>query len=757
MRLAIATVVIVVLLGLTVVIVRALSGRGRGPGGRSRQARLAVMDSVPVDQKRRLILVRRDDVEHLLLIGGNRDLVVEPSIPRGLQREQTQAREALPLREAGRDVLPQRETTLLRRAPVTPPLMAPNPGSAGMSDSTAASPVPTETPAAKAPPIAEPPAPAASRFAALRRPVAARTEADGPAAPAATGDAPVAMGAAASTFSAAKRVFESRKPTPKAEPRIEERTASVRPVGITPQEPVKDETHSSPVFAAKDALKDDAPPAPAPAAESAPVESAEVAAPTGGAAPAPAPEAKAEPAIAELVIPAEPVTPAPEAVASESAPRVARETLSTPEAIPLAAEGADLPPPAPRIEPAFTPEPKSSVPAHMTAPTKATPPAKAEPKFDMPAVPVAESRPVEMPAAKAELKIEDLLGDSPAAAETEEKIEPKIETKIEPTLEKADSKIEFRLEPKLDVAPTPEPAVPATETPATPPARRAPVFNFGRAVREPAARAEPKLGELSARLQTSLDKALHAPKDGDDEAPAKPKPSIEPPAPERTARPTATFPPSTFGSRPAAPPVPPFVPPPSKPAAARPASPFRAAPLPPEVVVAPSLEPDVAEEQASASSDRMDSHTVMPEAEEDTDAVSDLNTAPPVRVVEPEPQAASPISEETLALIEMEAGLNLETDLMRELELTLAQEVSGEASVAPMAGNDLVPASMPAAASLVGAEHEAFHHGGESEPPRAEPHADPEKEKAAKEAASIDPFEDLEAEMASLLGRAPRR
>jgi hypothetical protein len=38
------------------------------------------MDATPVDSHRRLVLVRRDDVEHLLLIGGPTDVVVEQDI-----------------------------------------------------------------------------------------------------------------------------------------------------------------------------------------------------------------------------------------------------------------------------------------------------------------------------------------------------------------------------------------------------------------------------------------------------------------------------------------------------------------------------------------------------------------------------------------------------------------------------------------------------------------------------------------------------
>jgi hypothetical protein len=60
-------------------------GNGRlGASTRGRQPRLAVIDYASVDNRRRLILVRRDNVEHLLMIGGPSDIVVEPNIVRAI-------------------------------------------------------------------------------------------------------------------------------------------------------------------------------------------------------------------------------------------------------------------------------------------------------------------------------------------------------------------------------------------------------------------------------------------------------------------------------------------------------------------------------------------------------------------------------------------------------------------------------------------------------------------------------------------------
>ncbi len=44
------------------------------------EPRLSVMEQANVDSKRRLVLIRRDDVEHLIMTGGPVDLVIETGI-----------------------------------------------------------------------------------------------------------------------------------------------------------------------------------------------------------------------------------------------------------------------------------------------------------------------------------------------------------------------------------------------------------------------------------------------------------------------------------------------------------------------------------------------------------------------------------------------------------------------------------------------------------------------------------------------------
>lgn len=78
------TLAALILLVIVLVIIRLVRSMTFGTfvaGGRNRKTRLAVMDATAVDSHRRLVLVRRDDTEHLLLVGTHGDLVIESNIP----------------------------------------------------------------------------------------------------------------------------------------------------------------------------------------------------------------------------------------------------------------------------------------------------------------------------------------------------------------------------------------------------------------------------------------------------------------------------------------------------------------------------------------------------------------------------------------------------------------------------------------------------------------------------------------------------
>jgi flagellar protein FliO/FliZ len=86
-RFFIAFLIVLALIGLTAWLVRRFGASRLGTTARGRQPRLAVIDAATVDGRRRLVLIRRDNIEHLLMIGGPTDLVVEPNIVRAMGRE----------------------------------------------------------------------------------------------------------------------------------------------------------------------------------------------------------------------------------------------------------------------------------------------------------------------------------------------------------------------------------------------------------------------------------------------------------------------------------------------------------------------------------------------------------------------------------------------------------------------------------------------------------------------------------------------
>src|SRR5690606_31236836 len=57
-----------------------LLAKASGNVTRGRNRRLAVVDSLSLDPKRQLLIIRRDNVEHLILTGGPQDVVVETGI-----------------------------------------------------------------------------------------------------------------------------------------------------------------------------------------------------------------------------------------------------------------------------------------------------------------------------------------------------------------------------------------------------------------------------------------------------------------------------------------------------------------------------------------------------------------------------------------------------------------------------------------------------------------------------------------------------
>src|SRR4051794_5306928 len=92
-----ALVVGLCLLGLIAIYLWRAFGRGiraAAPRG-ARQPRLGIVDAFDLDRHRQLVLVRRDNVEHLIMIGGPNDLLIEEAIvraqPSGVERREPPA------------------------------------------------------------------------------------------------------------------------------------------------------------------------------------------------------------------------------------------------------------------------------------------------------------------------------------------------------------------------------------------------------------------------------------------------------------------------------------------------------------------------------------------------------------------------------------------------------------------------------------------------------------------------------------------
>ena len=130
---------IAALIVLAIVYRLTFAHRLRVPGGRTRQPRLGLVDAFSLDGQRQLVLIRRDNIEHLVMIGGPNDVLVESQINRA--------------------VVPARESNLA--SPLLVPSAPVRRTEAAALPASPAVPEPPPKVAAKVP--ASPPAPAAGR------------------------------------------------------------------------------------------------------------------------------------------------------------------------------------------------------------------------------------------------------------------------------------------------------------------------------------------------------------------------------------------------------------------------------------------------------------------------------------------------------------------------------------------------------------------------------------------------------------------
>lgn len=251
-------------------------------GGRNRQPRLQVLDATAVDARRRLVLVRRDNVEHLVMIGGPTDIVIESGIGaipivrdvqepelKALPRQESEQKRAEPaIQQERRPALPQQQP-VAAAAPVSAPeepvkqAQRPEPSAPAPSPR----PAPVAAAAAQLPPrpSTQPqpvrtPAPARETAPPARQAAPERETARATPPPIPVATAPVAAVlpmAAASLDMAAARTEPRRAepvvqaPAPVAPPipapapveaKAEERTAEFAPPVFAAREPVIDQS-----------------------------------------------------------------------------------------------------------------------------------------------------------------------------------------------------------------------------------------------------------------------------------------------------------------------------------------------------------------------------------------------------------------------------------------------------------------------------------------------------------------------------------
>ena len=81
LRFALALVFVLALIGVLTAVARRF-GFGYASAKKSgKQKRLAIVEIMPVDAKRKLVLFKRDSTERLILLGGTTDIVVESGVP----------------------------------------------------------------------------------------------------------------------------------------------------------------------------------------------------------------------------------------------------------------------------------------------------------------------------------------------------------------------------------------------------------------------------------------------------------------------------------------------------------------------------------------------------------------------------------------------------------------------------------------------------------------------------------------------------
>lgn len=354
----IAFAIIFMLLALFALVLRRLTG-GRltlaNDRGRARQPRLGIVDVYDLDRHRQLILLRRDNVEHLLLVGGPNDVVVETNIVRvpgarlpAVPADGTERADAV-LPERPPEIAPPARPVV--EAPLARPAAArsPEPVVAGHLGRA-------ETAAASAP---TPLRPIVGRGEASSRPAGSAGPAGNPqrggdrsrATPIVTAPQPVVPASSeAQPAPAAKEGVGARGFVPDMARKLEEVLKRPEPAPSGPRrpEPAAEAQRPRPAPPAPEPVASPAQPVPVAAAPEHPtIVPPSEPGPADKPAPAPANNPPAEPAKQPDPPPPPPLRPAPAPAIAAASPPASKPEVSRPAAEAAPAEGPAAPTPRP--------------------------------------------------------------------------------------------------------------------------------------------------------------------------------------------------------------------------------------------------------------------------------------------------------------------------------------------------------------------------------------------------------------------------
>jgi flagellar protein FliO/FliZ len=80
LRFIFALVFVLALIGLFAWLAKRFGFGGQAPLRAAKGRRLSIIEVTPLDPRRRLVLLRRDEVEHLILLGATSETVIETNI-----------------------------------------------------------------------------------------------------------------------------------------------------------------------------------------------------------------------------------------------------------------------------------------------------------------------------------------------------------------------------------------------------------------------------------------------------------------------------------------------------------------------------------------------------------------------------------------------------------------------------------------------------------------------------------------------------